>query len=137
MLIGVVEKTSSNKWSDFFEEFVHSRVEQSVVKKFKASDEFDALALLNKTKDMKARVLIIELNKEEPEKETAFYEALANWEAENGLTVFKAIFYNDEEPEPRVKELAENFIEKTYKVRIKEEEQEEEDEELGFELPSA
>ncbi len=138
MIIGVIEETTDRNLSDFLERFVHSRVEQTVFKKFKAVDEFDALALLNKTKEMHQRILIAELDREEPEKETAFYEALANWEAQTGLTVFKAIFYNDEESEPIVKETAVKFIEKVYKIKIKEEKPEQDDEEVeGFELPGA
>lgn len=136
MIIGVIEETTEKNLSDFLERFVHERVEQTVFKKFKAIDEFDALALLNKTKDMHQRILIVELNKEEPEKETAFYEALANWEATTGLTVFKAVYYNDEEGQVIVEETAKEFIEKTYKVKLQEKASEEEGND-EFELPGA
>ena len=121
MKIAIIEETVDKNLADLFERFIHERVEQAVSKKFQVDDEFDALALLNKTKDMDQRVLIVELNKEEPEKETAFFEALAHWEANNGLTVFKAIYYNDENGEAKVTELAKKFIEKVYKVKLEEE----------------
>ena len=131
MIIGVIEKTSSNEKSDAFERYLHDRVEQVIVKKMKTNDELDALALLNKTKKMDKRVLIIELNKEEPEKEKAFYEALANWEANNGLTIFKLIYYTDEQPD--INEFSRKFIEKAYKVKVEEEGLEKEEEE--FQMP--
>ncbi len=131
MIIGVVEKTSSNKMSDSFERYLHDRVEQVVIKKMKTNDEFDALALLNKTKKMDQRALIIELNKEEPEVEEAFYEALANWEAQTGLIIFKLIYYTDEQPD--INDFSRKFIEKVYRVKVEENGLKQEEEE--FEMP--
>ena len=124
MKIGIIEETVDKNLADLFERFIHEKVQQAVSKKFQVTDEFDALALLNKTKDMDQRVLIVELDKEESEKETAFFEALANWQANTGLTVFKAIYYNDENGEAKVTELAKKFIEKVYKVKLEEEQEE-------------
>ena len=134
MRIGIIEETVDKNLADIFERFIHDRVQQAVSKKFQVTDEFDALALLNKTKDMDQRVLIVELDKEESEKETAFFEALANWQATTGLTVFKAIYYSDENGEAKINELAKQFIEKVYKVKI---EEKEEEEELDEEMPGA
>lgn len=130
MDIGIVEY--GGKLTQIFEEAVSKELVQARFKKKKALDIFDVLAFARKFSDLDQVVIIAELIRDEKEKNEAFYDGLADLEAETGKNIFKAIYYDDEEGEPVVKELAETFVNYLYHPEKLEKEKKEEGE--GFEF---
>ncbi|MEM0372565.1 MAG: hypothetical protein QXO69_01855 [archaeon] len=125
MQIGIVDASGENL-ADEFERFVHERVEQVVSKKKKALDLFDALALLKQFEKMDHRVVIAKLVREQEQREEAFFEALANLEANTGKIIFKCVFYEDENSHTAIKHTAEQFLEYVFGKKPEEEEETEE-----------
>ena len=122
MRVGVVE--SGGNLSTIFEKYLHSKVQQVVVKKKKARDLFDALAFLKHFEDQDHRVLIVQLKREEDQKDEAFFEALANLEATTGKPIFKCIYYDDENAEVSILETADKMIDYLFKPKMGIEEEE-------------
>ena len=112
MDIGIVEY--GGKLTQVFEDIVSKELIQARFKKKKALDIFDVLAFARKFSDLDQVVIIAELIRDEKEKNEAFYDGLADLEADTGKNIFKAIYYDDEEGEPVVKELGETFINYLY-----------------------
>lgn len=134
MRIGIVDASGKEKIADIFEEYIHDKVEQVVCKKKKALDLFDALALLKQFEGLDHRLLIVPLIRDDDEKEEAFFEALANLEANSGKIVFKCIYYEDEEPKDKIIEVADEMIEYLFGEKKEEPVNEEEsDNEEAFE----
>ncbi len=128
MIIGVVEVGNAGL-ADFFEEYLFEKVEGIVCKKKKAMDLFDALALLNNFSEVDELALIVEMIRSEREKNQAFLDALANFEATTGKTVIKCLFYEDEDGKTIIADVLDRFIEYAFKVKP---EKEQKPEELPF-----
>ena len=127
MKIGIVEYDGG--LSEIFEKIVSEKIPEAEFKKKMALDIFDVLAFAKKFVDMDQLVIIIELKREEKDRSDAFFEGLAKLEADTGKNIFKCIFYDDEEGEPVIKELAETFINYLfYPEKLKEKKKKEEEE---------
>ena len=108
MRIGIVEV--GGELSKVFQSEIAPRIEMAEFETKKALDLFDVLAYTRKMIGLDQLVLIVHLDSEETELNRVFFQGLATLEGETGKNIFKCFYYEDEEGEPKVKELADTFF---------------------------
>ena len=122
MKIGIVEMGADlNK---VFQSELAGRIETADFEVKKALDLFDVLAYSRKLINSDHLVVIVQFSEEEPDLKRIFLQGLATLEEETGKNIFKCFYYEDEDAEEKIKELAEmfyNFLFHPEKLEKKEE----------------
>jgi len=108
MRVGIVELGAD--LSKIFQSEVGLRIETAEFEVKKALDLFDVLAYARKMINDDQLVLIVQMNSEEADINKVFLQGLASLEGETGKNIFKCFYYEDEDGESKVKELAETFF---------------------------
>ena len=127
MKIGIVEM--GGELSKIFQSELVGKLETADFEVKKALDLFDVLAYSRKLINSDHLVVILQFSEEEPDLKRIFLQGLATLEEETGKNIFKCFYYEDEDAEEKVKELAEmfyNFLFHPEKLGKKEEPKEEE-----------
>jgi len=127
MKIGIVEM--GGELSKAFQSELAGKIETAEFEVKKAFDLFDVLAYSRKLISSDQLVIIVQFSEEEPDLKKIFLHGLATLEEETGKNIFKCFYYEDEDAEEKVKELAEmfyNFLFHPEKLEKKEEPKEEE-----------
>lgn len=108
MRVGIIEY--GGEFGKVFQEEVAKQIETISFQYKKALDVFDVLAFAKKMSDLDHVVIIVQKDEGREKELDAFYDGLANLEAETGKNIFKCIYDSDEGGEDAVKELADKFV---------------------------
>ena len=126
MKIGIVEM--GGELNKIFQSELAGKIETAEFEVKKALDLFDVLAYSRKLIGSDHLVVIVQFSEEEPDLKRIFLQGLATLEEETGKNIFKCFYYEDEDSEGKIKELAEmffNFLFHPEKLEKKEEPKEE------------
>jgi hypothetical protein len=93
-----------------FQAELSGKIETAEFQVKKALDLFDVLAYSRRLISSDQLVVIVKFSEEEPELKSVFLHGLATLEEETGKNIFKCFYYEDEDAEAKVKELAETFF---------------------------
>jgi len=108
MKIGIVEM--GGDLHKVFQAELSGKIETAEFQVKKALDLFDVLAYSRRLISSDQLVVIVKFSEEEPELKSVFLHGLATLEEETGKNIFKCFYYEDEDAEAKVKELAETFF---------------------------
>ena len=108
MKIGIVEM--GGDLNKIFQSELAGKLETAEFEVKKALDLFDVLAYSRKLIGSDHLITIIQFSEEEPDLKRIFLQGLATLEEETGKNIFKCFYYEDEDAEGKIKELAEMFF---------------------------
>ena len=126
MKIGIVEM--GGELNKIFQSELAGKIETAEFEVKKALDLFDVLAYSRKLIGSDHLIVIVQFSEEEPDLKKIFLQGLATLEEETGKNIFKCFYYEDEDSDAKIKELAEtfyNFLFHPEKLEKKEEPKEE------------
>ena len=127
MKIGIVEM--GGELNKIFQSELAGKIETAEFEVKKAFDLFDVLAYSRKLIGADHLITIVQFSEEEPDLKRIFLQGLATLEGETGKNIFKCFYYEDEDSEGKIKELAEMFYNVLFHPEklVKKEEPKEED----------
>jgi len=108
MKIGIVEM--GGDLNKIFQSELAGKLETAEFEVKKALDLFDVLAYSRKLIGSDHLITIVQFSEEEPDLKRIFLQGLATLEEETGKNIFKCFYYEDEDAEGKIKELAEMFF---------------------------
>lgn len=130
MKIGIVEM--GGELNKIFQSELAGKLETAEFEFKKALDMFDVLAYSRKLIDADHLVVIVQFSEEEPDLKKIFMQGLATLEEETGKNIFKCFYYEDEDADAKIKELAETFFNFLFHPERLEKKEEPKEEDFGL-----